>query len=677
MPETERDARIPSGPTDILYLPLDKRFKHILNRIFYFSISPGQSEDISIRTVILLRRIKRYFSRREFFLRFKPSQVPKRYRTTVYGQIAKTYIPHVLDSVGSILLRNCFFHTSNTQAIMEKDYTNKLMDEIRLHPERTHLGGKVFRRYMEFSDIAQHLLYAGVQSAYAVNEMVTSDIDESEGNCLSKKFVTGFQQINSMIFEPRKLGRGGDIQSILVPKPFGGLRDKEVDILRDIINQNGYFASQERKHAIARLRTVLVQTPGHEVNKSSELKGMKGWIKFSQNFNFLKPESQNTVERIHNLVSMTVNLVQTTEPSYTKPFLEAINLFFVNLGQPLSPEQVLHDLFQNIMFLFFLKDLSTITNQAVKRLNPELYIEHGISRHKYFKFYYICLKSSYLQSKGIKTGKYYQDTVDKIMHTELGQRYHTYILCSQHIQDSAEKLSQSGSMGLYNIDEQRDNLEQIHLLHETRPMKSIGIIRSLKASSSLDSKTSGGDPMESLIQTDDFEPGEIGRSLISMDTSAAHVQEISSHLNDSVGSQVMNTISPTTTSPPVALPGVSDEEHVLFPTTSHTISDEGPETKNQTFDPYFELSKHNGHISHEEKKNMQVCDHQGSFHHLSKTNTHLQIPGPEQMAGAKRKLIETSPTEELTADEGVLKKTLCNQSANEKGLCIGSSKPFI
>lgn len=232
-----------------------------------------------------------------------------------------------------------------------------------------------------------------------------------------------------------------------------------------------------------------------------EIEALKGWIEVVQKPGVLNPEVQDTINRMHKLISDTISIIDETLPSDSRLFIETINMFFERLDMASPPEKVLQSLFHNIMFFFLVADLSTIADISVEKLNPNLYRMNGITRHKYFKFYYICLGSSYIQSEGIKTQRMYKDTIDTIMHTELGQRYHTYILCSKHFQHAAQEFSKSGNVNIYNLENLHEQLKEIQVLDATRPMWNI-------RANSCKKKTSKKKPGASE-QSDRRNPGDL------------------------------------------------------------------------------------------------------------------------------------------------------------------------
>lgn len=387
--------------------------------------------------------------------------------------LIKNFVPYILDRIGHHILITVLKREGHRSGIMFPSQGLKLRDFGFGTGDgmTSNIHGKAMRLYMEFEQISQHLVVAGVENRSAVaifepNFAMMPDVRKA-----MKPAPNGFSLMHALLFQKKPGRRCRTYEDLTITDPLKGLDldQGNVNVVKKLIEDQGYFASHNRKAIMAHLNGVMQQESTEENSKHyKSLEGIPFWTEYTRLLSNMRFEHPSTKTKIDNLVKETVTIIDTVSPEDLEPLMETINEFLKI--EMMGHRKVLDELLKNVFLFFLVTDLSTIADKAVKVIDPILYKGQRISRLKYIKYYLQCLASASIQTSGVKCESVAKD-LNKIMYAEFGDRYHSYLLCSQGFNNILKNLESSGSQDTQpnNFNTIDKNIQAGVILYKTRP----------------------------------------------------------------------------------------------------------------------------------------------------------------------------------------------------------------
>lgn len=335
----------------------------------------------------------------------------------------KPFVTYAMQQIGRYFLLTTIYNRNTSFQLYQRGIVNHkspFFDHYYLKKHVEDYHGQTFLHYMNISHRVKKILAIGFLDEELIQQLVPSQEKiayDKNTNIISMS--NHIYQVYSMFAPPKQYMKIAKEPGFVLPDPYNEyhISHKDIDTINKTLSQNDHLASLEVRKIMCDLENLLREKHPKPVGLPTEFLKLKSW----KNMYFLgqNPENKSLFLNIENMINYTFNLCPPGVQS--RKFMLDILRYIPDTFQPsTTPQEIRERCMDGVMYYVFLKEVSGILSQALKKKNRS---GHGepqcITLEK--SMYYLFLisgpsmqlsdngkKRTSLPKRGFECGRYYQ-----------------------------------------------------------------------------------------------------------------------------------------------------------------------------------------------------------------------------------------------------------------------------
>lgn len=335
-------------------------------------------------------------------------------------------LSHAIQQVGKFILLNKLYakHIGDPS---HQNVENPLLDYIYNNHKNGKYHGEAFLHYMNFSHQTKSLIAMGFRDRQTISGLNVFKIYQHAikfSNLIIKTENTkkGFRILACQsIFDKTR-----SLPDPILPDPFIGFSDSEVDVITCWIAKCEYFTSKVTMSMMQSCKTNWDKSIHVYETAAKELSGMPQWREYCQKRNQDDPEERDLVKNTHRLLYQLKWLSMGDSENHA--ICEMIVNFFLKDAQTKTLEQCSRDTQDIFMLYVFIQEVSKVLCHSVDGLsNPEK-SQGSIKISQFILYFWSFTRPCYniLDGLGTKAQSFHR--------FELGSEYRLYLKLSDNLQ---------------------------------------------------------------------------------------------------------------------------------------------------------------------------------------------------------------------------------------------------